>query len=364
MPATLYIGRSVGMAMKLVLVLVVSLAVVACGSAAKSGVTSSYNLSPWTLSPAAALSATESLTCSSSASCVSVQQRGDRTVLALADPASGKTQSSGGLPMMDAPVKAYCMGGVCLVAADICDANSCTQQVTRYVLASHLTSRYTLDSEGAPGGSIRMDCDNNTGTCVAAAQTAGRVRLSVSSDFGENWKPWTMARVNSSPAIEAEACPSARVCVVAVGSSLPAPGRAEILRTDDGGSSWKASDLPSGVTINAISAISCGAADSCIATGIPATLHSATAGASWVLAGPLRYPNVSYLSCTGASTCVAQADGGELGWTDSAGQSWSWAAIPQLQWTGIFCESTTTCIVGAHSNVSELPLRVWRMTRS
>jgi photosystem II stability/assembly factor-like uncharacterized protein len=136
-------------------------------------------------------------------------------------------------------------------------------------------------------------------------------------------------------------CPSTSTCYA---ENLPAPPgmQAEVEVTNDGGSTWKRSELP--VTLSSPTRLACVDADTCAilgndGAGNASFLETTDGGKSWTASpGPsdlTSWTGLTELSCTTAASCVAlsfdpsgASAAAEAYTTDDGGDKWSESTLP------------------------------------
>lgn len=156
-------------------------------------------------------------------------------------------------------------------------------------------------------------------------------------------------------AASALSCPTASVCT-AVGGPVDAAG-ATILRTTNGGATWRPQQPPAGVL--GLSAISCPKVEFCLATGGPfgestefVTATTSDGGATWHKQPGIGVDTwIDTVDCLSSTNCFAEGFGS--GWakgssglavlhTTDAGASWSLLGLPA---GGKSASSTTRAVL-------------------
>ena len=178
---------------------------------------------------------------------------------------------------------------------------------------------------GAAGAALNLSCTSSS-TCFLLE--GGTVRTS--SDAGASWGAPATAATGDTPATTpvflTVSCGTATDCV-ATGA---AGGSALVSRTDDGGSTWRASTVPSGLGV--VIGVVC-AATRCLA--VASTLGGATqgtvaltssdGGTTFTRAGTLPLATATGLACATADRCAATGtagSGGGLATTVDSGAMW------------------------------------------
>ena len=149
-------------------------------------------------------------------------------------------------------------------------------------------------------------------------------------------------------------CASTTTCV-AVGSNLWGAG--SIIRTADGGATWRHDYVPSGVV--SLSGVSCASTTTCVAVGLNGNgagipIGTTNAGIGWsIQVLPVFVALLPAISCASTTTCEAvgtayTSTGGAAGHifgTTDGGTTWTDQTIPPgvLTLDGISCPSTASC---------------------
>jgi photosystem II stability/assembly factor-like uncharacterized protein len=152
-------------------------------------------------------------------------------------------------------------------------------------------------------------------------------------------------------------CPSTSTCYA---ENLPASGmQAEVEVTNDGGNTWKPSELP--VTLSSPTRLACVDADTCAILGNDGAgnatfLETTDGGQSWTASpGPsdlTSLAGLTELSCTTAASCVAlsfdpsgASGAAEAYTTDDGGDTWSESTLPPDFVPGALqCVLASTCV--------------------
>jgi len=165
------------------------------------------------------------------------------------------------------------------------------------------------------------------------------------TDSGTSWASQTLPPNSVGPT--ALTCPSVSTCYVIEGTD--AHGPAEVVSTNNGGSTWTVlASLP-------VSKISCPSTTTCFAIGID-TEVSTDSGHTWKSGqGSSESNDVNSMDCVSTTTCYAVGGIGSFGYaTTDGGNTWTAETFPsgtKPELSGIACTSTTSCIaVGQDDN--------------
>ena len=187
---------------------------------------------------------------------------------------------------------------------------------------------------------------------VSQPRTASGWRLV--ADINPDWKAVQAAGFEAGFSLT---CPSTSTCYA---ENLPASGmQAEVEVTNDGGNSWKQSELP--VTLSGPTRLACVDADTCAILGNDGAgnatfLETTDGGQSWTASpGPsdlTSWMGLTELSCTVAASCVALSSdpsgasgAAEAYTTDDGGGKWSESPLPPDFVPGALqCVSASTCV--------------------
>ena len=187
---------------------------------------------------------------------------------------------------------------------------------------------------------------------VSQPRTASGWRLV--ADINPDWKAVQAAGFEAGFSLT---CPSTSTCYA---ENLPVSGmQAEVEVTNDGGNSWKQSELP--VTLSGPTRLACVDADTCAILGNDGAgnatfLETTDGGQSWTASpGPsdlTSWMGLTELSCTVAASCVALSSdpsgasgAAEAYTTDDGGGKWSESPLPPDFVPGALqCVSASTCV--------------------
>jgi photosystem II stability/assembly factor-like uncharacterized protein len=246
------------------------------------------------------------------------------------------------------------------------DANSCTVHSPAATFEETTDGgaswRVRAGPAGLSGLGVSAMVCPSTSSCLAAADGYGAAAIFVTSDGGQTWVRGQMPADFVSHTLQ---CPSTENCVVT--GFYQSPDRsgtmpeAAVLHTTDGGRTWTAASLPSG--LGPIGEVSCETATDCVATfatadgNLSTVLASSDGGASWssVRASGLPDGVVLSITCTGAAQCraagVTDAQVSAQGMTISAGatpwfasttdggQTWQSTTVPD----GVSVVASVSC---------------------
>lgn len=221
------------------------------------------------------------------------------------------------------------------------------------------------------------DACTSGGACTAVGNSttvAGRAQTLVETWNGTAWATVPSADTGGAldNALYGVSCPTATRCM-AVGSATSTTGYVQNLAEVGNGSTWTIVPTPdtSATFVNSLSAVSCATATACMAVGSAAdftgsvTLTESWNGSSWTLVPSPVVPgtldaSLNAVSCTAANACMAVGDytasNGVLQtltdlWNGSA---WTVVASPDTTTSlanllnGVTCSSSTACTaVGA-----------------
>lgn len=180
-------------------------------------------------------------------------------------------------------------------------------------------------------------------------------------DIASSWR--TLSGLGYEPGLFL-ACPATSTCYADNLEQGGAPGSySEIEVTQDGGDTWKPSNLP--VTLSGATPLSCAGADICATLGIDPSgnssfLETTDGGTTWVaLAGPAQFTSsvgLTVLGCATAQSCMAVASdpGGQSGTalafvTNDGGTSWTDSSLPSdFVPGGLQCTSPESCAVSGY----------------
>ncbi len=231
-------------------------------------------------------------------------------------------------------------------------------------------SSWTVDSSPTPGVPQLHDlvCTSSSdclavGTTSTSTSTSGGTTstgaIDATTNGGTSWSAQNVPTGISS--LLSIACPSSSICFAGGYGVTPA---SVMLLSTNGGSTWTPGTLPSGTT-SGIGSIACPSVSVCYAgadstTGGTEVLATTDGGASW---SPQSLPSgasaITAITCTSTSVCFAlvHTNGGAmLAETTNSGSNWSSTTIPnptELFWEGIACWSSGDCIAtGYNDNVS------------
>ncbi len=194
--------------------------------------------------------------------------------------------------------------------------------------------------------------------------------ISYTTNAGGSWAqpaslPSGAAMLLNQVSCATTASTASTICVAIGFKSLSFPPAPALLVSTDGGKSWSAPTLPSGIEM--LQGVSCATAQNCMAYGFPAPgtssasvvlIGTADGGSSWTdVPVPSNLEVVSGLSCTSNSTsknaCIAlgelSAQSGSSGLaafvTTNAGLSWGTA---ETMPAGVASLSAVACAVGGN----------------
>lgn len=217
--------------------------------------------------------------------------------------------------------------------------------------------------------------------CVALATDGTTYWSTVTTDGGATWvREGDLPAGTTAP--DGFACPSAQLCIAA-GYSLTGPGAGSgaIASTADGGATWTAATLPTGVGI--LRGLSCTAA-TCLAVGTSSTvttgfvpgsgqlLTSVDGGATWQLvnAGALTHDDAFAASCPNQKTCVVVGTDwvgttepiptGSIVTTLDAGVQWRSATLHYIPvgMDSVSCPAVNRCVAAGGNVLAHLSLPV------
>ena len=175
-------------------------------------------------------------------------------------------------------------------------------------------------------------------SCVSTTQCwyANGYQLSVTSDGGDTW---TAQPVPSGvTGLVSVSCVSATDCT-AVGADA-------IVSTTDGGSTWTSQALPTGVS--ALDDVSCFSVSTCTAVGDGITTFDA-GSSSWIghpVPGGTLPRDMNAVSCPSVDDCTAVGDF-TIASTSDGGATWTNKVPSDAYWLdGVSCPSISTCFAG------------------
>jgi len=351
------------------------------------------------------------VSCSATAACIAVgattisgaagrpgaSSGGSSTTVSLAERWNGSTWRIQATPVVGRSV------GTGFAAVSCSAATACTAAGS-YETASRLSRptaaawggrswhrQATPSRAGASLGSVLagLSCPSPRAcTAAGSGNTASR-----STPLAERWDG-TRWRIQPTPlpagAVEAAfgavSCSSPRACT-AVGNAF-IPGQREVALAERwGGGHWAVQRLPKapkGAQGSQLSAVSCPAADYCVAVGTYFTRSGGTAfaaawdGTRWQvqpLPGPAGSGLIVGVSCPSPASCVAVGQGTEI-WNGTTWRYVAMAAPPGAQaqaLNGVSCTSASACAaVGDYFSATAGPLTLaetwngtaWRVRRS
>lgn len=171
----------------------------------------------------------------------------------------------------------------------------------------------------------------------AATDTSGSVLTSGAPTGGRG--AWAHTQLPTTE-LSAIACPSAGLCVVAIGGELFASASPA-----GGARTWQQIMLTDGYT-----GVSCPSTSLCVAVGgnTVVTSTNPVVASSWTV-GHVSANGMEFVACPSVSLCVASTNsGGVVTSTDPEGgaSTWSEVQVGDRYLTGIACGSPTLCVTG------------------
>lgn len=331
------------------LIVVVALCLTGCGSS--SSVQMRQAIGPWTFATVGKLKATSlegSMSCVGAESCVVVDTGVSPEKIELLDASTAALSNAAIWGSSQPPDAVQCVGPTeCLIASHDCSRQQCHGMVTRQPAPGGSSTVQHFSDATSSNGRVRLSCAPRGTMCAAAAAHVGGIDWMITSDFGRHWILSATSVSNGVPYVEALSCGS-MTCVGAVDEGSPGHPVLAIYKTGNGGSTWREATLESRGRDEVVGAIACGSATNCVAVTDRDTLISNDAGSTWTL-GASTAPRVpAYVSCAGTAACVSLTLHGEVGWTDSAGQQWTWQPVNGVEWTGLACPDPSDCVLTAH----------------
>lgn len=290
------------------------------------------------------------LTCPTVSRCVTAGEMDDFTTRLMASGTGGTSWKAGGLPGGALPYSLACWSAGC-VAGAFTNSGSMTEVSTNAL---------TWSSHRIPFAAVADGKCVATQTCDALAfTTTGELRFVRTTDGGATWKDLFDLGGTVTSGGASLACPSAKVCYVAIGylnlAHLKVATRA--YRTANGGTSWKRLDIPASFA-STLDQIACPSTTTCVLTNHSSAEVSKDAGAAW---SPSHIPSGTALlteaSCGSSTSCMMMADVNgtvaALVTTDS-GTAWKTAAalptaVDAADATAVACASATDCEVVGES---------------
>ncbi len=190
----------------------------------------------------------------------------------------------------------------------------------------------------APPQPTAVSCASPT-DCVAV----GYRSIVATTNGGTTWAAQTLP--SGVTGLAAVSCPSPTVCV-AVGSTNT--GAAVVVTSTTGGSSWTAGTLPVGITY--LNGVSCGSISSCVAIGFTGSgpsvaITTANGGKTWIDGAlPNGVSNLTGVACGSASNCVSLGFGTAVTTIDG-GANWTshLLASGSNNLPGLSCGSVSRC---------------------
>lgn len=220
--------------------------------------------------------------------------------------------------------------------------------------------------EAAPGGVAPTQVTCATADrcwAVVDAGLNGGGYVDVTTDGGARWTPTPLPgfRRHIPLTVAAMACPSPQECVAVgtAGSTVPkaAVQAAYLVRTGDGGRSWRAVALATGTPL--LQSVSCPTARRCVAVGGHRILVSGSGGRQWRQErAPEPVGRLASVSCWTATRCLAVgtvAPHPSIGGanrpvgavTGDGGRRWQAVTLPSAvaALTQVACTAAGTCVV-------------------
>ena len=204
---------------------------------------------------------------------------------------------------------------------------------------------------GEPGEMVAMSCPTRL-FCVAVGNSSEQTAFSaISADGGVRWGSETT--LPGLAAASGLSCPSVNRCIVVGGTMMAGfPTGAALDVSTDGGRSWAPGAMPTG--LGAFTAIGCQSAIHCITVGSadihgtrPSIMRTVDGGQTWkhVTISPRVSLPITSLACTKGAGCVAGTASGHIlvqatstGWRD---QLISRAGMSIL---GLSCPTRHLCV--------------------
>jgi hypothetical protein len=248
-------------------------------------------------------------------------------------------------PSISRPAIAGLLAGVLTISIGVSTAGATTSDQA----APSVSSSTQKDAPEVPpvGGAVpgngafnALTCPK-TGTCVAVgADAQGQAAVSTSEGDG-SWTKRTLPS-NAGP-LQAVSCSSTTHCV--------AVGRGAILSSHTGGGQWQLHRPPANTTLLGDT---CASASNCLAVGIEPDLSGAYAGVilrstdggnSWKWANlPPNAPEVGAVACPTTTRCIAV--GATVLTSDDGGATWQQRGVTGgvVELQSIACSSATHCV--------------------
>jgi photosystem II stability/assembly factor-like uncharacterized protein len=206
----------------------------------------------------------------------------------------------------------------------------------------------------------------NLDTCATLGiDASGNATFLETTDGGANWTSLAgPSQLTSSQGVTVLACTTATSCVAIASDPANQSGTALAFVTNDGGSTWTDSSLPSNFVPGGLQ---CASAQYCVVSGFyqspdgssttpPGTvLYSSDDGTTWTT--PTLPPGLgplSSVSCANSADCTAtffgdEGSSSEVLVSTDGGQSWSEASasgLPAAVVTGLSCPAASECWAG------------------
>ncbi len=207
------------------------------------------------------------------------------------------------------------------------------------------------------------------GSRSSTGVSASKPISAVTSNGGRQWSEVPLPRPFVLGGPTGLSCIGASVCIAvgATSASAPAgttPPSAVILRTANGGRSWRTAAIPAGFA--RVRAVSCSKSSTCVAVVNGASQHPTASpgpygpsvawttpdsGAQWTTGGRIGTGQLTSVSCAGRSRCWAVgavAGSAALEGSTNAGRSWTSSTIDgpasDVQYaSSVSCPSRTVC---------------------
>lgn len=256
-----------------------------------------------------------------------------------------------------------CVGSRCVAVGYQCGAGGCGGFMRGAIMVSTDAGQSWRAARFPATAGFLHDVTCSGPTCLAIGMSRPGVHGSYlvvrSVNGGASWRLSTLRP----PVLISVSCASPRVCFATVDSRLTAKGIAidpEVLVSHDAGSTWQRTAIPALQEFNGAN-VTCGSATSCVvtvfATESGALTHlwlTTNSGKTWSTGAiPWRGPDDPLaLQCASRLVCIASGAGGGgtnfVATTRSSSAQWSAATVSTWLPSVAGCATTTTCFAAGN----------------